>query len=389
MVAAPVDISVVTSGHDVADARLHREVAALIKHGMSVEVLGLGAPQDGPPGACVRTWPRRGPLGRATLAATIAMRARGRVVITLDPDSAVAAGTAILASGRMLVVDVHEDFARVLADRPWTSSYKGLTGRAAHGLVTAFNSLAQRAALTVVADEHVPPLTARHRIVVRNEPDPSMLPEPGERGEIPRALYVGDVRASRGLFAMLGALRYAPDWHLDLVGPVAPADQARLTAELADHPDVMSRIHLHGRRPPTQSWLLASQAWCGLSLLADTPAFREAIPTKVHEYLACGLAVVTTDLARPAALVRDAGAGAVVPAWTPSGQPGSSGSPSSSASSAGEEQTAKAVGEQLVAWSTDPSAIDAARAAARAVAAEAARAHTAYDDFAIAVSELL
>ena len=114
---APVDVTIVTSGHDVADARLHREVAALLARGLRVEVFGLGEAADAPPGAIVRTWPRQGSLRRARLAARMAARANGRVLFTLDPDSALAANAAVLTSGRMLVVDVHEDFAALLIYR--------------------------------------------------------------------------------------------------------------------------------------------------------------------------------------------------------------------------------------------------------------------------------
>jgi len=298
------DVTILTSGHDVADARLHREVAALVAAGMSVEVLGLGRVQDGPPGATVRTWPRGGGIRRAGLAARMAATAGGRVLMSLDPDSALAAHSAVLASGRELVVDVHEDYEALLSDRPWTASLGGLAGRASRELVRASQRIAARAALTVVADDHVPPLRARRRIILPNEPDLGMLPEPSPPGPVPRALYVGDVRTSRGLFAMLVALRQATSWRLDVVGPVAPADQEGLEEFLAADPDVASRVTFHGRKPPTASWELARGAWVGLLLLHDTPAFREALPSKVGEYLACGLPVVTTDLPRQAALVR-------------------------------------------------------------------------------------
>ena len=144
---APVDVTIVTSGHDVADARLHREVAALLARGLRVEVFGLGEAADAPPGAIVRTWPRQGSLRRARLAARMAARANGRVLFTLDPDSALAANAAVLTSGRMLVVDVHEDFAALLKDRPWAHSLGGLAGVGAQGLVKAFLSVASRAAL--------------------------------------------------------------------------------------------------------------------------------------------------------------------------------------------------------------------------------------------------
>jgi glycosyltransferase involved in cell wall biosynthesis len=47
-------------------------------------------------------------------------------------------------------------------------------------------------------------------------------------------------------------------------------------------------------------------------MLQDTPAFRDAVPTKVYEYLACGLPVVATPLPRQAELVSEAAAGVVV-----------------------------------------------------------------------------
>ncbi|NUR30435.1 MAG: hypothetical protein HOV83_32045, partial [Catenulispora sp.] len=40
---AGVDVSIITGGHDVADARLHRLAAALRRAGLAVEVIGLGA----------------------------------------------------------------------------------------------------------------------------------------------------------------------------------------------------------------------------------------------------------------------------------------------------------------------------------------------------------
>ena len=39
------DVSVLSTGHDVADARLHRICAALLRRGLSVEVVGLEDPR--------------------------------------------------------------------------------------------------------------------------------------------------------------------------------------------------------------------------------------------------------------------------------------------------------------------------------------------------------
>jgi glycosyltransferase involved in cell wall biosynthesis len=309
-VSVSPDVSVVSSGHDVADARLHREVAAALAAGLTVEVLALGVASDGPAGAAVLVRPRPpGVPARLALALTQPWRARGRVLVTLDPDVVPAALAAARLRRRRLVVDVHEDYAALLEDRHWA---RGLTGRLARAAVRAVLAAAQQADLVVVADEHVPPRRAARRLVVRNAPFGGYLPAPSPPDPVPRAIYIGDVRRSRGLRTMLEAVEAAPGWRLDVVGPVAGADQGWLDRWLTTSP-AADRVRFHGRRPPPQSWQLASGAWVGLSLLEDTPAFRDAVPSKLYEYLEAGLAVATTPLPRAADIVVRSGAGVVVP----------------------------------------------------------------------------
>lgn len=305
---AGVDVSVVSTAHDVADARLHRHCAAFVRAGLRVEVIGRGRPADGPPDVTVTTLPRRGKFGRARDAATLPFRARGRALLTLDPDLVPGATLRRRTRGGVLVVDVHEDYLALLADRAWA---RGPAGLAARLVARGATALTRRADLAVVADEHVPPRTARHRLVVRNLPDPGYLPPPGEPDAEPRAVYIGDVRRSRGLQAMVAAVAAAPPWKLDIIGPVAAADADWLDGWLASAPEA-DRVRVHGRLAPAAAWALARGAWAGLALLEDTPAFRAAVPTKLYEYLGCGFAVLATPLPRMADLVAESGAGRVV-----------------------------------------------------------------------------
>lgn len=342
------DVSIVTSGHDVADARLHRVVAACRRAGLSVEVLGLGDRAAAPECVSVRTTARGSVARRAVTAIALARAARGRVLVALDPDSTLTC----LAVGRLrhrsVVADVHEDYLSLLRDRRWAS---GPVGGLASGVARMATWAASRADLTVVADEHVPPAQARSRMVVRNLPDPAMLPGPSARDETPRALYVGDVRASRGLWHMLEVLEQAEDWHLDVVGPVAAADldevQRRLTGS-----GLTLRVRFHGRMPPERAWSFARGAWCGLAMLEDTPAFREAVPSKLFEYLACGLGVLVTGLPRQRKLVEQIGAGRVV--------------------ALGPQGVRQSV-EQLRRWASSPAELDECRANAARWAADHAR----------------
>lgn len=305
---AETDVTILSSGHDVADARLHRHCAAFRRAGLSVEVIARGRAEDAPAGSEFRQAAARGIAGRGVQALLLPGKARGRVVVTLDPDLIPAARLRrTFSHGRRLAVDLHEDYVALLDDRAWA---KGARGTVARIWARTAVSLSRGADLTVVADQHVPPNKASHRLVVRNLPDLTLLPERGGLDERPRALYVGDVRESRGLFDMLRALEYAPDWELDVVGPVAARDQERLREWVASSA-AADRVRLHGRMPPEAAWRLARGAWAGLSLLHSTPAFESAIPSKIYEYLACGMPVLTSPIRRAAELVEKAGAGAV------------------------------------------------------------------------------
>jgi glycosyltransferase involved in cell wall biosynthesis len=303
------DVTVVSSGHDVADARLHRIVAALLRCGLKVEVLGLGDETAAPEGAAVRTWPRAGGLGRLRLAIALPFRARGRVIVALDPDALLGSAATGLVRRRAVVADVHEDYRRLLSDRRWSQGPLGVLARAVTRLA---ERVAARARLTMVADEHVPPETARQRLVVRNLPDQSLVPLPRSLAESPRAVYVGDVRTSRGLFAMLDAIDAAPDWMLDVVGPLAPEDRSALQRRLQSDPALAARVTWHGRLPPARAWETAAGSWVGFCLLEATPAFVEALPSKLYEYVSAGIVPIVTNLPRQRDFVDSVGAGFVV-----------------------------------------------------------------------------
>lgn len=311
-------VSFVSAGHDVADARLHRLVRACRRRGLTVEVLGLGDPKDGPEGATVRTWARPSIPGRATLALRMAAAASGAVLVAPDPDSLLACwvlGRIRRRAGRRraVVADVHENYADLLRDRAWATGWLGAGARL---MVRGAADIARGADLTIVADDHLAPFTAKDRVVVRNEPDRELIGDVAAPSPTPRAVYVGDVRASRGLFEMIDAVIATSDWTLDIIGEVAAADREALEAALA-RPESAGRITVHGRRPPRQAWDLARSAWVGFALLHDTPAFREAIPSKLYEYLTLGIVPVVSDLPRQRQLLTELRAGVVVPGTGP------------------------------------------------------------------------
>lgn len=305
---AKFDLSIVAAGRDVSNARLQRVMASCLSAGLKIELFSTGNKSDVPAGVVFHTVVKGSLAMRITNALIIPWRARGRVLFTPDPEGAIAIWLSTLLYRRSWVVDVREDYRLLIEDRAWA---RGVQRLVAIQLAKFALFVSAKADVTIVVDEWVRPLQAKNRLVVKNAPDIRFLPAVSEPDRSPRALYVGDVRGSRGLWAMLRTMELAPDWRLDVVGTIAKRDISRVLL-WKENSSATPRVQFHGSLKPVDSWKFASGAWVGLALLQNTPAFQRAWPTKIGEYLACGIPVITTDLPRPRDVIVETRAGATV-----------------------------------------------------------------------------
>jgi glycosyltransferase involved in cell wall biosynthesis len=92
---------------------------------------------------------------------------------------------------------------------------------------------------------------------------------------------------------------------VELVGPADAAARAHIEA-------AGDLVHWHGFVPNEQALRLTEGALAGLSLLHDEANFAHSMPTKVVEYMARGVPVITTPLPLAVDLVRNAECGFVV-----------------------------------------------------------------------------
>lgn len=338
-----IDISIISSGANLADARLHRLTRALLRAGLSVEIFAPGltknAPQTFEFGQQLKirkpwlasAWKSTGLLARYYRSRIFVLRSHGRVLYAISPEAiAPSFGYAKLLR-KKLAVDLFEDYLQLLKDRAWTSKYLGIVGWIAKSDTKSALWFARRAELTTVADVQVPPFNAHNRLVVRNLPDLSLLTKSGVRSATPRAIYIGDLRGSRGLHAMLKVAELATNWEFDFIGGIAPADQlfvdqwlqtnsSNTNSSVTDvsqttfskhNSSVGLRVRFHGKLAPHESWKFAKGAWVGLALLESTPAFIEAVPSKLYEYMSVGLASISSPLPRCIEIIEQSKSGAI------------------------------------------------------------------------------
>ena len=301
-------VAILTSADDVADARLHRLSNSLVNAGFSVEVRALGEIKNAPSGVDFHTAPgKRNFVGRIMRDLLLPLSTRADIWIVVAPDLLPPAWLFAKIRGKKIVADVHEDYVQLLKDRAWAKGFVGVAAKIVARLAT---QLAASSDMTSVADIQVPPFNAKMRLVVRNLPDSSLLTMSTKLSSTPTAIYIGDVRKSRGIFTILEAAEKSPSWNFEIVGNISPLDADAIDVWKKSSP-ARERVRFHGRLAPKDSWKFAADAWVGLTLLESTPAFVEAVPSKLYEYMSCGLATISTPLPRCISLVNESGGGKI------------------------------------------------------------------------------
>jgi len=303
-----VRVLVMTVVHHPGDARIaHREIPALLAAGHSVTYAAPFAAFAVPRTAGVRTIDLPRAVGRSRLGALQAARDVVRreapwhdVVLLHDPELLLA----VPRSTRTPVVwDVHEDTAAAVSMKSWLPG--PVRPVAASGIRRLEHSAEKRVGLLLAEDGYAVRFTGEHAVVPNTTVVPERVSAPGRD----RVVYLGAVTRARGAVDMVEiARRLGDDVRVELIGTVAD-----------DVADVIGRAHdegalvAHGFVPNDEAVRMLDGALAGLSLLHDEPNYRHSRPTKIIEYMAHGVPVVTTPLPVAVEIVEGAASGVVVP----------------------------------------------------------------------------
>jgi glycosyltransferase involved in cell wall biosynthesis len=301
-------ISILSSAQNISGARLHRLSNTLIRAGFEVHIWAPGEVKNAPAGSIFhKTLNSKTKFARVFRDLTLPLVASGDAIMTLSPDLLPVAYLVTKVRRKKLIADINENYLKLLQDRNWA---RGVIGVLAKLVARTANLIASKADLVTIADTQVPPFKAKNRLVVKNLPDSKMIPDSGALDATPRAIYIGDIRKSRGLYSMLRIAELSPKWTFDFIGNISNEDKLYVDSWLKNSP-AAARVKFHGRLDPNTSWNFAKGAWVGLTLLESTPAFIEAVPSKLYEYAYAGLAIISSPLPRCVELINKSGGGII------------------------------------------------------------------------------
>ena len=314
-------VLVMTVVHNPADSRVwHRQIGALLASGWHVTYAAPFSGYGQQPHA-------RDPRLPGSLSCLDIRRAAGRhraranyearqvlkrlaqshdLVLIHDPELlAAAAGLGL----RNLVWDVHEDLAAALQVKQWVPTHlRPVLATAWRLLERAGRAIARAPAGRVGSTNGASAGSIRL----------SSMRSPFRRrrlGPAPTGWCTsGTVTEARGCSLMIDVARSlsqlpGPPVQLEVIGD-APEKRCADALRRADQDGTLS---WQGFLSSPSALSRLSGALAGLSLLDDLPNFRCSLPTKVIEYAAVGIPVITTPLPIAVGIVREANCGVVVP----------------------------------------------------------------------------
>jgi len=206
-----------------------------------------------------------------------------------------------------LVWDVHEDFVAMVSDTVWIPGPLRVVAR---GIVRVVEGLARRKCEIMLAEDayrsrfpHAP--VVPNTTWVDDQLIPCQVPD--------RVVYVGRLSFDRGVAEMIEVgrrLKVTGGPKVILVGSSDADCRSAIESAVRD-----GFVEWRGPLANPEALALARGSLVGLSLLRDQPNYVVSRPTKLLEYMAIGIPVISTPLPLARELLRSADCGVVTAAW--------------------------------------------------------------------------
>lgn len=243
-----------------------------------------------------------------------AISVNARIYHLHDPEL-IPCGLLLKMFGKQVIWDVHENIAEDIFDKPWIRHQ-----RRAYNIFHFFEKLACRYFTIILAEKSYEKRyhgMAKQCYTVMNFCDtdffePYVLPVPKTGKGL---FYIGIILENRGILQIAEVLQIAKQkgevLEFHCVGELYTDLERKLKA-LPYYNEIRDQLHFYGRLPLDEGYKIAAKCSVGLCIIWPMKNSVESYPTKIFEYMAIGLPVVTSDFPLYRSVVGENGCGICV-----------------------------------------------------------------------------
>lgn len=218
------------------------------------------------------------------------------------------------AIGKKVIVDVHENIAEDIFDKEWIKNK-----RITYSIFDRIEHIACKKSPVVLAEasylkryeKFAPDITQIYNYV---EPDFFRQFQSNDRDPL-HLFYIGIILESRCIAEIMDAMKVLHERnfpvHFHCVGRLYTRIE-NLIMTHKHYEELKPYLHFYGRKNLEEGYIVSKQCGIGLCLIKPMKNSVESKPTKLFEYMACGLPIITSNFPLYRQLVEDTQTGLTV-----------------------------------------------------------------------------
>lgn len=293
-----------TSVHVRSDTRvLYRECESLVKAGYDVSLIvcdGLGndivyGTKIIDVGSYRRNRLLRVVLGTFSIFKN-ALKSNAEIYHFHDPEL-IPVGLLLKIKGKRVIFDIHENIGGQIKMKRWLPLRKMISK-----LYFVFDIISIKAFHIILAEDSYAKIynkLSKRYVIIKNMPkltlfDKYIVP----RGDKKGIFYIGVIARERGIYHVLEALRIIKEkgihFHFHCVGSISTGDENKISDKLTKY-GLEECVTFYGRLELVKGYQYSKECRVGVAILAPSENYKESYSTKMFEYMAAGMPVITSN----------------------------------------------------------------------------------------------
>lgn len=317
-------VCIITSVHPIDDTRIKKQIMSLQKHNYKISLIGTKAKDfkkkdwgnlklvlfDKPGSLFKRIFLVH---TRITLAA---LKKKADIYHLHDPEL-IFLGFVLSLFGRIVIFDIHENIAEQIKQKK-NLRFSGFFSKAYKVLERIF---VWKFSLILAEDSYFNLYRNKRKVVIKNYPDLSMFLEYREKNKKNqpkenRLCYIGRINENRCFDVIIKALAKMKEegerFEFHCVG-----ETSKNIIKLVEEHNLGKEIIFYGRVELKEALAIIDNSMAGIALLKPLKNYLNSLPTKIFEYMAMGIPVITSDFPLYKRIIDDTESGLYVDPKSP------------------------------------------------------------------------